>query len=284
MYIQTPNVIARKPSPVAWLTPEQQRMLHHSSNSIMFQVAESLLARGMCAPSPHLELLEFQRSTGGQQNQHTNDSNDVKRQRLLYDIMKYTSDVVYDPETGERRQAVVLTGLCYVQFLDKFANQQFKARASGALDSVTRQPIHKDKQKINGSTRVGYMEKDAMIQAGAYGAIHDRFYLNSDVVHVWFCSLCEQIALYDHRTQEAFCVVCKTSLNIKKIQTVFGSMILDYLQRWQGQKNTYTISPLPLDSIALIRDDIVKRQVTAKTLSAEGEKNQKVTTTCTDPN
>jgi DNA-directed RNA polymerase beta subunit len=231
-----------------WLTATQKHLLYDKSNEPIRMLAEQLLSCGVRSPSTHLELLHPKY-----------DSNPEKRHRLLYDLMRYTSDVIYDPLTGKKHSAVVLTGLCYVQFLDKFANQQYKLRASGVMDSKTRQPVHNKQTNGTGSTRIGHMEKDALIQAGAYAAIHDRYYMNSDVTYVWYCVKCLATAFYDYRVNEPFCAKCQSPTHVKKVQTVFANVTLTYLQRWQGQKVSWNVKPVETGSVGLIKADIETR-------------------------
>jgi DNA-directed RNA polymerase beta subunit len=231
-----------------WLTATQKHILYKKSNEPVRILAEQLLMCGVRSPSTRLELLHPKY-----------DSNPEKRHRLLYDLMRYTSDVIYDPLTGNKHSAVVLTGLCYVQFLDKFANQQYKLRASGAMDSKTRQPVHNKQTNGTGSTRIGHMEKDALIQAGAYAAIHDRYYMNSDMTYVWYCVKCRNNGFYDYRVNEPFCVKCQSPTHVKRVQTVFANIILSYLQRWQGQKVSWNVKAVDTGSIGLIKADVETR-------------------------
>jgi hypothetical protein len=116
---------------------------------------------------------------------------------------------MYDPATGNRINTLVLSGFSYIQPLNKYANSQFKVRTSGSIDKRTHQPV--SSRIHDGGSRMGYMERDALLQSGSYHALVDRFFNNADQVHLFFCETCQSMAFLDYGSNQPLCVVCKNT-------------------------------------------------------------------------
>jgi DNA-directed RNA polymerase I subunit RPA2 len=141
----------------------------------------------------------------------------------------FGNDVMYSGITGEQFQADIFCGLVYYQRLRHMVGDKFQVRATGKVNSVTRQPLKG--RKKGGGIRVGEMERDGMLGHGVAFLLRDRFMWCSDGSVFHLCSKCGSFLFTDVRTndsgyEEVFCGFCKTSGNTR---TVFVPYVLKYL-------------------------------------------------------
>lgn len=94
--------------------------------------------------------------------------------------------------TGELMKMMVFIGPIGYMPLKHFVLDKFHARSRGPRDPQTRQP--KDGRHNNGGTRLGEMERDALLAHGMTGTLCERFIVSSDRTVEPICSQCHQIA------------------------------------------------------------------------------------------
>ena len=92
--------------------------------------------------------------------------------------------------TGEPLEARVFMGLCFYQRLHHLAAEKCYARKGGPVDQITHQPVAG--RKYGGGLRLGEMEKDCLLAAGANATLEERM---QSIGHtqVDICSKCAKI-------------------------------------------------------------------------------------------
>ena len=92
--------------------------------------------------------------------------------------------------TGEPLEARIFMGLCFYQRLHHLAAEKCYARKGGPVDQITHQPVAG--RKYGGGLRLGEMEKDCLLAAGANATLEERM---QSIGHteVDICSKCAKI-------------------------------------------------------------------------------------------
>ena len=98
--------------------------------------------------------------------------------------------------TGEIIEAKIFIGVVYYRKLKHMAKDKVHARTQGPTTVLTRQPV--EGRSRSGGLRVGEMERDCLIAAGASGVLLDRLFEVSDKFFVWVCENCNMTAVHDH--------------------------------------------------------------------------------------
>ncbi|GMK59231.1 hypothetical protein CspeluHIS016_0702460 [Cutaneotrichosporon spelunceum] len=98
------------------------------------------------------------------------------------------NEPMYSGITGEELRADIYIGVCAYQRLRHMVNDKFQARATGPVDSLTRQPVKGRKRA--GGIRFGEMERDALIAHGTSFLLQDRLMNCSDYSTAWVCRSC----------------------------------------------------------------------------------------------
>lgn len=130
--------------------------------------------------------------------------------------------------TGEMMNMKVFIGPIGYMPLKHFVMDKFHARARGPRDPQTRQP--KDGRHNNGGTRLGEMERDALLAHGMTGTLCERFIVSSDRTVEPICTQCHQIAQPAKRragkslyaatvhADRPFCRVCQRHDTIEMVE------------------------------------------------------------------
>lgn len=114
----------------------------------------------------------------------------------------------YDGITGELITTKIMMAPIFYQRLKHVVQDKFHARASGSLNSQTRQPP--EGRSREGGHKFGVMEVDAGNGGGAPYLVKDRLCDSSDATQVWLCMDCGNEGYRIRNAQVQVCQVCKS--------------------------------------------------------------------------
>ena len=106
---------------------------------------------------------------------------------------EYGKEEMYNGFTGEKMEAKIFIGPTYYQRLKHIVEDKIHARATGAVQMLTRQPL--EGRAREGGLRFGEMERDAMIAHGTVKFLKERFYECSDKYSVYICDICGHMSV-----------------------------------------------------------------------------------------
>ena len=130
----------------------------------------------------------------------------------------------YDGITGELISGKVMFAPIFNQRLKHVVQDKFHARATGALNSQTRQPP--EGRGHDGGLKYGVMEADASNAAGIPYLTKDRLMDSSDATDVFFCGDCGSLAYRSKTLQVQLCQYCK-SHRIVKSKIPYGTKLMN---------------------------------------------------------
>ncbi|EGD78089.1 RNA polymerase [Salpingoeca rosetta] len=127
---------------------------------------------------------------------------------------------MYSGITGEELEVDVFIGNVFYQRLRHMVSDKYQVRATGPVDSRTRQPIKG--RKRHGGVRFGEMERDALIAHGTAFLLQDRLLRCSDDSEATVCKSCGGVLSTTSIAQSAasrirkdVCLSCKDSKVVK---------------------------------------------------------------------
>nr|AOE43171.1 RNA polymerase I second largest subunit [Rostrostelium ellipticum] len=133
----------------------------------------------------------------------------------------YGNEPLYSGTNGEEFEANIFFGICYYQRLRHMVKDKYQVRATGVVNSLTRQPIKG--RKVGGGIRFGEMERDSLLAHGTSFCLNDRLMKSSDYSKVRICKKCGQThtvfvkkSPYSEHMATS-CVACKTDEHIVTI-------------------------------------------------------------------
>jgi len=112
----------------------------------------------------------------------------VGQQLLKSGYNYYGSEPLYSGISGRVMQCDIFIGVVYYQRLRHMVSDKSQVRSTGAVQSVTRQPVKG--RKKGGGIRLGEMERDALLSHGVAFCLHDRLMGCSDAHLAHVCSTC----------------------------------------------------------------------------------------------
>lgn len=146
----------------------------------------------------------------------------------------YGSEPLYSGLHGTELHADIFIGVVYYQRLRHMVSDKSQVRATGAVNSLTRQPVKG--RKRHGGIRLGEMERDALLSHGISFCVHDRL-MNSSDRHVGYvCNKCgnlisvhtrrsmthsagmtAQQAAVQHTRGKPYCRVCEDDSQVEAV-------------------------------------------------------------------
>ncbi len=147
------------------------------------------------------------------------------------------TETMIDGETGEQIKMKIFIGPCFYLRLKHLTEDKIHARSRGPRQLLTRQPT--EGRSRDGGSRVGEMERDALISLNCAKFIQEKMMNNSDAFIMHICNNCGSFAhryIDDERNKniESFptiydiyeCELCKNKSNISKIRLPYACKLL----------------------------------------------------------
>ena len=131
--------------------------------------------------------------------------------------------VMYNPETGERMEAVLFGPTTYMRYA-KFIEEENYANRTGPTSAVTNQPVRG--RARNGGMRIGEMEKDVISGVGSMLALQQKFYSDSDGTTIYICRRCHERAIANEKTNMYACSNCREYADIHSVSSSYTTNAL----------------------------------------------------------
>lgn len=125
----------------------------------------------------------------------------------LYGFTRNSETRMYDGLTGEMMDTAIFEGFAFLSPLPHQTYQKIQARSKGAIDNATRQPTAG--RSRHGGIKLGEMERDALITAGAAEVVTERYCNMSAPFEAVFCLSCGVIASPLSPGSEYVCRNCR---------------------------------------------------------------------------
>lgn len=131
-------------------------------------------------------------------------------------------EVMHNGMTGRKLRAQIFIGPTYYQRLKHMVDDKIHARARGALQVMSRQPL--EGRSRDGGLRFGEMERDCIISHGASAFLKERLMDVSDSYTCHVCDKCGLLAISGKDILE--CRGCSNQVAISKIQIPYAFKLL----------------------------------------------------------
>nr|WNL49561.1 DNA directed RNA polymerase subunit 2 [Marseillevirus sp.] len=126
-----------------------------------------------------------------------------------------------DGRTGKKMEVSLFVGLVPYNRLKHMVDDKEHARATGKIQSLTRQPT--EGRSRNGGLKTGIMERDSLIGSGAVFCLRDRLFLSCDKFEVWVCETCGLIAV--ESKEKKYCRACHGKSNVVKLAIPYATKL-----------------------------------------------------------
>jgi hypothetical protein len=156
----------------------------------------------------------------------------------------FGNEVLYDGTTGEAFEAKVFIGPTYYQRLKHMSGDKVHSRGRGPRQVLTHQPL--EGRSRDGGLRLGEMERDCILAHGTHEFLLERLMFASDAFDAYICASCGNFAMPPAqgtlvRNRSAFCRVCSSGRNVKKITIPYAAKLL--IQELQGMHVSTQLIP-----------------------------------------
>lgn len=131
-------------------------------------------------------------------------------------------EVLHNGMTGRKLRAQIFIGPTYYQRLKHMVDDKIHARARGALQVMSRQPL--EGRSRDGGLRFGEMERDCIISHGSSAFLKERLMDVSDSYTCYICDKCGLLAISGKDILE--CKGCSNQVEISKIQIPYAFKLL----------------------------------------------------------
>lgn len=131
-------------------------------------------------------------------------------------------EVMHNGMTGRKLRSQIFIGPTYYQRLKHMVDDKIHARARGALQILSRQPL--EGRSRDGGLRFGEMERDCVISHGASAFLKERLVDVSDCYTCFVCEICGLLAISGKDILE--CKGCSNQVAISKIQIPYAFKLL----------------------------------------------------------
>lgn len=130
--------------------------------------------------------------------------------------------MLIDGTTGKPIEAMIFMGPISINRLKHMVYDKIHARSTGKVQSLTRQPT--EGRSRNGGLKVGTMEKDVLISAGASFCLNDRLFESCDRFEMWVCASCGLTAVASK--EKKYCRACRGKSDVVKIAIPYGTKLV----------------------------------------------------------
>lgn len=131
-------------------------------------------------------------------------------------------EIMFNGMTGKKLRAQIFFGPTYYQRLKHMVDDKIHARARGALQILSRQPL--EGRSRDGGLRFGEMERDCMISHGAAAFLKERLMDVSDLYNCYVCNKCGILAISGKDMLE--CRGCSNQTELSAIQIPYAFKLL----------------------------------------------------------
>lgn len=131
-------------------------------------------------------------------------------------------EVMHNGMTGRKLRAQIFIGPTYYQRLKHMVDDKVHARARGALQVMSRQPL--EGRARDGGLRFGEMERDCIISHGASAFLKERLMDVSDCYTCYVCDKCGLLAISGKDVLE--CKGCSNQVALSRIQIPYAFKLL----------------------------------------------------------
>jgi DNA-directed RNA polymerase II subunit RPB2 len=176
---------------------------------------ESILAKGAAISGEKVDATMFE------------DPNISNSQEILEKMgyEKNGEEVLYSPSTGMPLEASIFIAPIYYQRLKHMSQDKVKARQSGRMSSITRQPTG-----TSGSEKplkIGEMEASGILAHGMSTFFYESSMEKSDSMNIWTDRSGETIA-YNEKQDKFLGIVNKNETNFTKHKIPFAMNVLKH--------------------------------------------------------
>jgi DNA-directed RNA polymerase beta subunit len=136
------------------------------------------------------------------------DNLDVFKEQLeLMGFSRSGKETMIAGTTGVMMEAEIFVGTTYYQLLRHLVKDKMQARGgTGSFDFLTHQPTKG--MRRGGGTKIGEMERDALLEYGANNLLQERMIISSDAYQAVVCKQCRLFATTNIETGEPSCSKC----------------------------------------------------------------------------
>ena len=134
------------------------------------------------------------------------------------------TEVFYNGETGERIRGSVLTGVIAYQKLKHLASQKVKARSTGPVHALTRQPT--EGRRKCGGLRFGSMEIECVLAHATAEILAERTLIASDMFKTFLCNGCGNLAEGYTTLDFRYCRTCDTGDKVAPISIGYSTKLM----------------------------------------------------------
>lgn len=131
-------------------------------------------------------------------------------------------EVMHCGYTGRKLWSQIFIGPTYYQRLKHMVDDKIHARAKGALQIMTRQPV--EGRSRDGGLRFGEMERDCMISHGTSAFLKERLMDVSDCYSCVVCDICGLLAISGRDVLE--CRACANTTQLSRISIPYAFKLL----------------------------------------------------------
>lgn len=147
---------------------------------------------------------------------------EISEKLKMFNFQSRGLEVMHNGMTGRKLRAQIFIGPTYYQRLRHMVDDKIHARARGALQVLSRQPL--EGRSRDGGLRFGEMERDCIISHGASAFLKERLMDVSDSFTCYVCDKCGLLAISGKDILE--CKGCSNQIAISKIQIPYAFKLL----------------------------------------------------------
>ena len=166
----------------------------------------------------------------------------IRLELAKYGVQNVCYEQVYDGETGDAVDSLVVVCPGYLQRLQKFAAHEKYSNQFGPTDIISHQPTSGGRN-TNGGLRFGEMEVDVMGAHGSMGLTNELLYANSDGIDIYICKKCNTRATVGIRKNIYICKKCGSAGDIVRTESSYSANLFMNEQAVMGINNNIVMSP-----------------------------------------